>query len=115
MSLFHTQVSAERVILDLHDSHDPRDLVVAAAALADPRDLRAVAVKMGPDRVTLGATDGDDQPLTQTPTVEGRFPPINDIMPKKFGVGLAVVNIDPALFAETLGSKPSPRLAPGFQ
>ena len=66
--------------------------------------LRAVAVKMGPDRVTLGATDGDDQPLTQTPTVEGRFPPINDIMPKKFGVGLAVVNIDPALFAETLGA-----------
>lgn len=66
--------------------------------------LRAVAVKMGPDRVTLGATDGKDSPLTQTPVVEGRFPPVNDIMPGKLGVGLAVVNVDPALMAETLGA-----------
>jgi len=41
------QVSASRVVLDLHDSHEPRDYLVAAAALEDPADLRAVAVKSG--------------------------------------------------------------------
>jgi hypothetical protein len=69
-----------------------------------PPALRAVAVKMGDEVVTMGATDGNDKPMTQTPIIEGRFPPVDDIMPKKIRTGAHVACFDGRLLAETLAA-----------
>jgi hypothetical protein len=66
--------------------------------------MRAVAVKMGDEVVTMGATDGNDKPMTQTPIIEGQFPPVDQIMPKKIRTGAHVACFDGRLLAETLAA-----------
>jgi len=63
--------------------------------------LRSVAVKLGKELATFGATDGDSYPVEQTRIGDGRFPPVADIIPKP-GSGKARVWVDPLYLADVL-------------
>ncbi len=63
--------------------------------------LRSVAVKLGDQLATFGATDGDSYPVEQTRLGDGRFPPVADIIPKP-GSGKARVWVDPLYLADVL-------------
>jgi hypothetical protein len=63
--------------------------------------LRSVAVKLGDQLATFGATDLDSYPVEQTRLGDGRFPPVADIVPKP-GSGKARVWVDPIYLADVL-------------
>jgi hypothetical protein len=63
--------------------------------------LRSVAVKLGDQLATFGATDGDSFPVEQTRVSDGRFPPVADIIPKP-GSGKARFWVDPLYLADVL-------------
>lgn len=64
--------------------------------------LRSVAVVAGENVVTMGCTDLDTYPVEQARRVEGRYPPVDDIVPKRPRPGAVTVGIDPLRFADTL-------------
>lgn len=62
--------------------------------------LRHVPAVIGKDVATLGATDMESNEVCSTRQVEGRFPPYQEIIPKK--PPTVVCHIDPTYMAETL-------------
>ena len=66
--------------------------------------LKSVLVKIGENRATFAATDLDSCPVEQTKLLEGKFPPVDDIIPKKLRTGASVIFFDSRMLAETLNA-----------
>lgn len=69
--------------------------------------LNSVAVKLGKDTATFGATNLDSYPVEQTRLVDGRFPPTGDILGRAQKKGEFVFAADPKLLAGLLNTMAS--------
>lgn len=66
--------------------------------------LKSVALKISDERATFSATDLDSCPVEQTKLIEGKFPPVDDVIPKRLRTGASVIRLDGRLLAETLNA-----------
>ena len=72
-------------------------------------ELKSVATKVGAELATFGYTDLDSSPVESTRMVEGRFPPLGDIIPPPM-TGRDLVAVDADRLADVL--KAMAKLAP---
>ncbi len=62
--------------------------------------LQNVAVAIGREQAVFGMTNGDSSPVETTKLMEGRFPPVDDVFPKK--PAAMRIRINPLLMAKLL-------------